>query len=184
MVRTPCGRLQVVGERARQLGQQRVQGSEAVSGHRVHQTLEVSVSVPVEANLLSALLGAERLQRARCGRSCSLALCAGLGTRLLAREPEPPAAAAERLERRALSRSSKCSISMLLLRDIVLPGKRSFLLFLSCSLIAGVRYCHQRERLTPRSPRRAFTGRIICINTKAPGVYSAKRAIERKYSGK
>ncbi len=57
--------VQVVGERARQLGQQRVQGSEAVSGHRVHQTLEVPVSVPVEADLLSALLGAERLQRAR-----------------------------------------------------------------------------------------------------------------------
>lgn len=61
---------------------------------------------------------------------------------------------------------------MLLLRDIVLPGERSFFLFLSRSLIAGVRYCHQRERRTRRSPRRAFTGRIICINTKAPGVYA------------
>lgn len=57
--------VQVVGERARQLGQQRVQRPEAVVGHGVHQTLEIAVAVPVEPNLLSSLLGAERLERAR-----------------------------------------------------------------------------------------------------------------------
>lgn len=60
----PLGQVEVVGQRARQLHQQRVVGAEAVAGHGVNQALEVAVPVAVEAHLLGLLLRGEGLQGA------------------------------------------------------------------------------------------------------------------------
>lgn len=57
--------VDVVGQRAREVGQQRVEGAEPVVGHGVHDTLEVAVSIAVEANLLGLLLVGQGLQSAR-----------------------------------------------------------------------------------------------------------------------
>ena len=54
--------VQVVRQRARQLHQQRVVGSEPVTGHGVHQTLEVAVSVAIEPHLFGLFLRGECLQ--------------------------------------------------------------------------------------------------------------------------
>lgn len=59
------GQVHVVGERARQLDQQRVQRAETLGGNGAHQPGEVAVSVPVEADLFGSFLRAERLERAR-----------------------------------------------------------------------------------------------------------------------
>lgn len=61
----PLGKVDVVGERARQVGQEGVEGAEAFHGHGVHDALEVAVSVAVEPHLLGLLLVGESLQGAR-----------------------------------------------------------------------------------------------------------------------
>lgn len=55
----------MVRERAREVGQERVEGAKSVVGHGVHYALEVAVSVAVEAHLFGFLLTGEGLQRAR-----------------------------------------------------------------------------------------------------------------------
>lgn len=60
----PLRQVQIVGQGAGQLHQQRVVGAEAVAGHGVHQALEVAVPVAVEPDLFGLFLRGEGLQGA------------------------------------------------------------------------------------------------------------------------
>ncbi|KAG9351987.1 hypothetical protein JZ751_023238 [Albula glossodonta] len=57
--------VDVVREGAREVGQQGVEGAEAVGGHSVDDALEVAVAVAVETHLLGLLLIGEGLECAR-----------------------------------------------------------------------------------------------------------------------
>lgn len=56
--------VDVVGERACQVLQQRIEGAEALICHGVDDATEVAVTIAVEADFLGLLLVGERLQRA------------------------------------------------------------------------------------------------------------------------
>ena len=56
------GQVDVVGQGAGQVGQQRVEGPEPVRGDGVHDPVEVAVPVAVEADLLGPLLQGQGLQ--------------------------------------------------------------------------------------------------------------------------
>lgn len=58
----PLGQIDVVGQRAREVGQQRVEGPEPVRGNGVDDPVKVAVAVSVEANLLGSLLLSESLE--------------------------------------------------------------------------------------------------------------------------
>lgn len=58
------GQVHVIRQSSGQVGQQGLEGAEAVRGDGIHNAFEVPVSVPVEAHFLGLLLRAEGLQRA------------------------------------------------------------------------------------------------------------------------
>lgn len=70
--------MHIVREGAGELHQQRVERPEAVTGHRVHQALEVLITVPIEANFFRFLLGGERLQCA-CAVEATVRAVSGTG---------------------------------------------------------------------------------------------------------